>query len=147
MPLSHFSGAAYNETMFFRRPRPRAPSFDEQLEILRSAGLDVRAEGEQRARVARGASAAVIEKAAGAPRIALTGRLLGDELARLVDAGNQKFWRTPGGRQWPALAAHLSELHALLEDLRAALGLASFYNTALGTVNDLHLYDRGPSAG
>jgi hypothetical protein len=59
-----------------------------------------------------------------------------------VDTGFQKFWRTPDGRDLPALAAHLRELHAFLEDLRETLGLTSLYNTALGTVNDLHLYDR-----
>jgi hypothetical protein len=128
--------------MFFRRGRPRAPSFDEHVQALRAAGFDVRAGGDRRVCVARGASAAIIEAVAGAPRIVLTGRLVGEEIARLVDTGFQKFWRTPDGRDIPALAEHLSELHALLEDLRETLGLASLYNTSLGTVNDLHLYDR-----
>jgi len=60
----------------------------------------------------------------------------------LVDAGYQKFWRTPNGQCAPALADELRELHAFEQDLREALGLESWYNTSLGTVNDLHEYDR-----
>jgi len=135
--------AAYNGHMLLRRPRPRMPSFEERLEALRAAGFQVHQEGSGRLRVSRGASAAIVEAAAGAcPRIAVAGRLIEGEIARLVDAGFQKFWRNAGGRQWPALAAHLSELHALLEDVRECLGLISPYNTSLGTVNDLHVYDR-----
>jgi len=48
-----------------------------------------------------------------------------------VDVGYQKFWRTSNGHEAPALAAHLAELHAFLEDLREALGLISLYNTSL----------------
>ncbi len=72
----------------------------------------------------------------------MTGRFSGAEVARLVDGGFQKFWRTPAGKQAPALAEHLSELHSFLEDLREALGQVSYYHTSLGTTNDLHLYDR-----
>ena len=66
---------------------------------------------------------------------------MGGEIAALVDGGYQKFWRA-GGRNVPALAGQLEALHEFEEDLREGLGLESFYNTSLGTTNDLHLYDR-----
>jgi hypothetical protein len=59
-----------------------------------------------------------------------------------VDGGFQKFWRVDGQRKAPALASQLKTLHEFEEDLRAALGLDSLYNTSLGTTNDLHHYDR-----
>jgi len=58
-----------------------------------------------------------------------------------VDEGYQKFWDS-GERQIPALASQLHGLHEFEEDLRAALGVDSLYNTALGTINDVHNYDR-----
>jgi len=42
----------------------------------------------------------------------------------------------------PALASQLHALHGFEEDLRAALGVDSLYNTSLGTINDVHNYDR-----
>ena len=138
----------YSESMFFRRKRPRALNFEEHVRALRRAGFEVHAEPGGRVRVARGASAAVVEDAPGAaPRILVTGRLLRDDIARLVDGGFQKFWRTPDGHEAPTLAAHLGELHAFHEDLREALGLVSYYNTSLGTTNDWHLYDRVKKPG
>jgi hypothetical protein len=141
--------------MFFRRQRPHAPTWEERLPVLREAGFQVRAETGSRVWMRRGASAAVVENPGQTPpsprgrcslppvpRIVLTGRWLGDQFARLVDGGFQKFWRAPDGREAPALAGHLSELHAFQEDLREALGLISYYHTSLGTTNDLHLYDR-----
>jgi hypothetical protein len=67
--------------------------------------------------------------------------MVGDRIALLVDEGYQKFWDS-GERQIPALASHLQALHAFEEDLRAGLGLESLYNTSLGTINDVHNYDR-----
>ena len=61
----------------------------------------------------------------------LTGRLLGDDIARLGDAGFQKFWRTSDDRETPAWAEHLSEWHSFQEDLRQALALMSLYNAPL----------------
>jgi hypothetical protein len=129
--------------MFFRRKSPKTPTFEERLESLRGSGFrtDVRPDG--RLQVSRDACAATIKDAPdGGPRIQRVGRLSGDEIALLVDAGYQKFWQTCDGRRIPALARQLQELHEFQEDLREALGLVSLYHTALGTTNDLHLYDR-----
>jgi len=128
--------------MFFRRKRTPSPSFAEHIAALRAAGFETASEPLGGVRVSRGASAALIEDSPAGPRIALTGWLRAGAMARLVDVGFQKFWRTPEGRDTPALAEHLEELHAFEGDLREALGLVSLYNTSLGTTNDLHLYDR-----
>ena len=68
--------------------------------------------------------------------------MMAGEIGLLVDGGFQKFWHTSSGRKAPAIAGQLKTLHAFQEDLREALGLESLFNEALGTVNDLHLYDR-----
>lgn len=129
--------------MFFRRKPPRTPTFQERLESLRGSGFRTDARPEGRVQVSRDACAAIIEDALdGGTRIHRAGRLLGDEIALLVDVGYQKFWQTPDGCRVPALAHQLEELHDFEEDLREALGLLSLYNTSLGTTNDLHLYDR-----
>ena len=67
---------------------------------------------------------------------------MGEETGVLVDGGFQKFFRTPSGKEKPALAAELQALHDFEEDLREALGLESLYNQSLGTVSALYLYDR-----
>jgi hypothetical protein len=129
--------------MFFRRETPKAPTFAERLESLRSAGFTVETLAPGRARVQRGGFVAVIEDVPGtSPRIEKAGMLLDDEMALLVDGGYQKFFVTPRGRRKPALAAELKSLHDFEEDLREALGLPSLYHEALGTRFDLHLYDR-----
>jgi len=125
--------------LFRRRPPRRPPSFEERLERLRASGFETRPEADGPVRVSRGRCAALIGNP---PHIRQAGRVLGDEMGLLVDAGYQKFWRTPNGQCAPALADELRELHAFEQDLREALGLESWYNTSLGTVNDLHEYDR-----
>jgi hypothetical protein len=121
--------------MFFRRQKPRVASFEERVESLKQAGLVV---SPDRTRVTRGSCAAELRDG----RIARLGLLIGDEIGVVVDAGNQKFLVTQLGRRLPALAAHLTALHAFTEDLRDGLGLTSLYNESLGTVNEQHLYDR-----
>jgi hypothetical protein len=126
--------------MFFRRGKPRAPGFEERIDSLGHSGFAV---SPNRTRIARGPCAALVRKnAQGAPEIAGAGILVGGEIGVIVDAGNQKFLLTPSGRRLPALATHLEALHAFNEDLREALGIISLYNESLGTVNELHLYDR-----
>jgi hypothetical protein len=124
--------------MFFRRRRPKETTFEERLEALRAAGFETLPEPGSRVKASRGGCGALI---APAPRIEHAGWLVEGEIAALVDGGYQKFWRT-GGRDVPALAEQLKALHDFEEDLREGLGLESLYNTSLGTINDLHLYDR-----
>jgi hypothetical protein len=70
------------------------------------------------------------------------GMLIGDEIGALVDGGYQKFFRTPSGKNKPALADELKALHNFEEDLREGLGEESLYNESLGTVSTFYLYDR-----
>jgi hypothetical protein len=126
------------EAMWFRKRQPKVTTFEERIEALRASGFETLPEPDGRVKVIRAGCAAIIDSA---PRIQRAGWLVGGEIAALVDGGYQKFWRT-GGRDVPALAEQLKALHDFEEDLREGLGLESFYNTSLGTTNDLHLYDR-----
>jgi hypothetical protein len=127
--------------MFFRRHPPVEPTFEERLAALRQAGFETAPQPDGRVRVSRGACAAMI--AGGKPpRVERAGWIIGNDIALLADGGFQKFWRAGGERKAPALASQLRTLHAFEEDLLEALGLESFYNTSLGTTNDLHTYDR-----
>ena len=107
--------------------------------MLRASGFETQPQADGRIRVSRGRCAALIGDSL---HIQQVGRVLGEEIGLLVDGGYQKFWKTPNGQCVPALADQLKELHAFQEDLREILGLESWYNTSLGTVNDLHEYDR-----
>ena len=87
---------------------------------------------------------AVLQKtASGQPGFAETPGLLAEDgrLAHLRDLGFQKFWQT-GDRSFPALSGQLKALHQFEQDLRAAAGLTSLYNEALGTVSSRYVYDR-----
>jgi hypothetical protein len=123
--------------MFFRRKQTKEPTFEDRLEALRRAGFEVARQADGRVQVSKHGCGALIS----AGRIERAGWLLGGNVAQLVDGGYQKFWEAPG-RRVPALASQLQALHEFEEDLRAALGIESLYNTSLGTTNDLHLYDR-----
>ncbi len=131
------------DLMFLRREKPRQITFAERLEGLKQAGC-----AHQQPRpgvhvfVRNGCAVVVEERPGGKPRITRSGRVIGHEIGELVDLGYQKNWRTPSGASAPALATELKALHELVEDVREGLGLPSFYNESLGTVNDAHHYDR-----
>jgi hypothetical protein len=126
------------KAMFFRKRQPKLVTFEERLQAMRAAGFGTQAQPDGRVRVSRDGCAAIIDST---PRIERAGWLVDGEIGLLVDGGYQKFWRSEGHRV-PALAPQLTALHEFEEDLREALGLESFYNTSLGTINDLHNYDR-----
>lgn len=128
--------------MFFKREKPKVPTFAERMEQLKAAGYSVVAGGGSTL-VRKNSYAAVLkEEADGRASIVDTGLVIGDEVAVLTDVGFQKIFLTPSGRKAPALAEHLKGLHDFTEDLREALGLPSLYNESLGTINEKHLYDR-----
>jgi hypothetical protein len=124
--------------MLFRRHQPKVLTFQERLEALRAAGFEIAPEPDGRVRATRDGCAARIDAS---PRIECAGWLVGGEIAALIDGGYQKFWRTASSSV-PARAEQLKALHEFEEDLREGLGLESYYNTSLGTINDLHNYDR-----
>ena len=129
--------------MFFRRERPKNPTFTERMEALRKAGFTVNPASGDATRVSRGDFAVDLKEKDGA--VLAEGRagiLFCGEIAYLVDGGFQKFFRTLTGKQKPALADELKGLHDFEEDLKEALGQESYYNDSLGTVSTYYLYDR-----
>jgi hypothetical protein len=130
--------------MFFRREKPKVVSFTEHTDNLKALRFAVAPQGTGKVKVTRDGIGAVIEDMPGGlPRVNKAGLALGQEIGLLENHGYQMFWSLPSsGKRIPATAVHLTALHAFQEDLRAGLGLTSLYNEGLGTVSDLHLYDR-----
>ena len=129
--------------MFFRRERPKKLTFEDHSRNLQKAGFAAKSAPGGGLLVSRGDFAAVVVDGGESPKMqGRAGVMLGDEIARLVDGGFQKFFQTASGKRKPALAAELKGIHAFQEDLREALGLVSLYNESLGSVSNLYLYDR-----
>ena len=130
--------------MFFRRPRFKAPTYEDRLDQIRHAGFTAEVlSGSRRVRVSRNGCATILELPDGAVRvIEPAGAIMTGEIGALVDGGYQKFLRTPTGKRRPALASDLRALHDFQEDLKEALGLESLYNESLGTVSTFYQYDR-----
>jgi hypothetical protein len=130
--------------MFFRRESPKHLTFDDYMSQARAAGFTVKGMENGRVRISRDQVAATVEDAGdGVPRVAeQAGVMIGQEIARLVDGGFQKFIATRSGARRPATAEDLNAVHTFQEDLREALGLVSLYNESLGTVSNIYLYDR-----
>ena len=128
--------------MFFRRERPKNPTFSERIENLRKNGLTVSSIAGGATRATRGACAVDLREAGESVQVSRAGILMGDEIGVLVDGGYQKFFRTPSGKNKPALADELKALHDFEEDVKEYLGQEVLYNEALGTVSTFYLYDR-----
>lgn len=133
----------YNQLMFFRRERPKNPTFADRMENLRRAGFTVSSRPGSATRVTRDGYAVDLKESGATVDIAdRAGVLMGDEIGVLVDGGYQKFFRTPSGKKRPALAEDLKALHDFEEDVKEGLGQESLYNESLGTVSTYYLYDR-----
>ena len=129
--------------MFFRRERPRIPTAQERLDQLKAYGFIVSQLPGGAFRISRSTGAVELKQTEGNLHIAeRAGILLNGEIARLVDGGYQKFFRTASGKTKPALAEDLKALHDFEEDLKETLGQTSLYNESLGTVSTFYLYDR-----
>jgi hypothetical protein len=129
--------------MFFRRERPKNPTFAERMEGLRRAGFTVNPRPDGPVRAIRGECAVDLRDEKGTVTAASpAGIVMGDEIGALVDGGFQKFFRTPTGKNKPATADELKALHDFDEDIRESLGEQSYYNESLGTVSTFYLYDR-----
>lgn len=72
---------------------------------------------------------------------AAPGLVVNGELARLVDRGYQKFFKTADA-EMPALPEQMAALARFENELRYACGIPSLYNEGLGSVSDRYLYDR-----
>ena len=129
--------------MFFRRRTPRVSTFQERIEDLKKLGFKVQDESGGRYKLSRNGIAAIVtDVPSDRPHVARAGLTIGNEIGALVNGGYQQYWLTPSHKRAPALASQLKELHEFEEDLKEALGLPSLYNTSLGTISALHLYDR-----
>src|ERR1041385_8028184 len=127
--------------MFFRRDRPKNPSFNDRLDGLRKAGFAVTALPGGGVRVTRGAAAVDLREDGGTVRpVAPAGVLMGGGIGALVEGGHHNVFRTPSGVKKPALADDLKAIHDFEEDIREALGEESLYNESLGTVSTYYLY-------
>ncbi|MGH9467629.1 MAG: hypothetical protein ACRD1Y_09770 [Terriglobales bacterium] len=69
------------------------------------------------------------------------GLVVAGELARLVDRGYQKFFKTADA-EVPALPETMTALAQFETELRLACGIPTLYNESLGSVSDRYLYDR-----
>jgi hypothetical protein len=89
-----------------------------------------------------GCAAEIAAASDGTPEILTRpGILLNGEIARLLDRGYQKFFKT-SRVEIPATADHLRSLHEFSEELKKVMGAANLYNESLGTTSDLYQYDR-----
>lgn len=128
--------------MFFRHERPKTPSFAERIETLRKAGFTATPQTGA-TRVSRSGYAIDLSEDGKSVRaLGPAGVVMGSEIGSLVDGGYQKFFRTPSGKNRPALADDLKALHDFEEDLKEGLGQESYYNESLGTTSTYYLYDR-----
>jgi hypothetical protein len=129
--------------MFFRRERPKNPTFADRMENLRKAGFTASSGSSGNTRVSRNGYAVDLKENGLSVDISdRAGILMGNEIGVLVDGGYQKFFQTPNGKRKPALAEELKALHDFEEDVKESLGQQNLYNEALGTVSTLYLYDR-----
>lgn len=129
--------------MFFRRERPKNPTFAERLDNVRKAGFTVTSQPGGAVRVSRGNFAVDLREENGTVhREDRAGILMGGQIGMLVDGGYQKFFQTASAKKKPALASELKGLHDFEEDLKEGIGEESLYNESLGTVSTFYLYDR-----
>lgn len=129
--------------MFFRRNRPKIPTFSERVELLRQAGFGTETQPDGRIKISKHGIAAIVgDEGKNQPQIEHAGVIVGGQIAVLLSAGYQLFLELPSGQRLAATADQLHNLHEFEEDVKDALGLVSLYNTSLGTTSQKHLYDR-----
>lgn len=122
-------------------------TYDEAVTWLRGNGFEVLEAPGTSGRVflkKYNASAAIERTADGGVKIfAYPGCLIGGEIAKLVDHGNQKLLQTTKTKV-AATSDHLKALHQFAEELKEGTGGISLYNESLGTVSAEYKYDRLP---
>ena len=133
----------YTEDMFFRRQRPKIPTFQERVSLLKNAGFALQNLPDGRVKVTKhGVGAVIGDEGQNQPEIEKAGVLMGSEIATLLNGGYQMFLETPSGKRFPAQADQLKAIHQFEDDVKDALDLTNLYNTSLGTTSPKHMYDR-----
>ena len=129
--------------MFFRRDRPKIPTFSERVDLLKQAGFQTDHLPDGRVKITKNGVGAIIgDEGKNQPAIEKAGILAGSAIATLLSAGYQMFLEIPDGKRFPATAEQLKALHEFEDDMKEALGLVNLYNTSLGTTSRKHEYDR-----
>jgi hypothetical protein len=114
-----------------------------QVEALPASGFTVRSSGGV-VRIEKYGSGAELRKTPDGhyQMTELPAVMMQGLFARLWDAGYQKFLLTSDGRKFPATFEQLSNLRRFNEELRATLGVTTYYNEALGSTSHVSVYDR-----
>ena len=124
--------------------KSRHPNFDQTLDILRANSFDVSPyEGVAGGFLVskHGAGAVLVPHEDWIAMAVTPGALIGEEVARLLDRGYQKFLKT-SKYELPASATQLHAIHLFSEELKQLTGATDLYNESLGTTSDRYLYDR-----
>lgn len=125
--------------------KSRNPNFDQTIELLCANSFDAAPYGAVAGGVlvSKYGAAAVLAPAKGVPAAIAEppGALIRGEVARLLDRGHQKFFKT-SQFELPATAVQLQAIHAFSEELKRLTGAISLYNESLGTTSDVYQYDR-----
>ncbi|WP_420238786.1 hypothetical protein ACOBR2_04075 [Telmatobacter bradus] len=121
-------------------------SFDLILDLLRARGFETvpyaAAEAVDGSVLVSKAGVATVLAPGDPVRIVLdAGLLLQGELARLLDRGYQKFFKS-SCFELPATADRLQAIHGFREELKLFTGVDSLFNESLGTTSDSYQYDR-----
>src|SRR5436305_4919722 len=110
---------SYTKAMFFRRERPKVPTFNERVELLKKAGFDLQKLQDGRIRITQHGIGAVIgDEGKNQPAIEKAGVLVGSDVATLLNAGYQMFLEVPSGKRYPATAEQLRALHQFEDDVK-----------------------------
>lgn len=120
------------------------PTFAAAQQKLTTLGFDLSSLSDGRLLARKRGCAAILAPADGGKSAAIVvapGLVVQGELARLIDRGYQKFFKTADA-QVPARPEEMSALATFENELRFACGIPSLYNESLGSVSDRYLYDR-----
>lgn len=126
-----------------KQRKPAAQGMAELRGPLERLGFEILPAGDRRYFVRKyGCAAGLAEDESGELVLfAPPGRVIGGELARLVNRGFQQFLKTADA-EIPARMEDLKALHDFDRDLYFAAGQPMLFNQALGSTSDRHLYDR-----
>ncbi len=123
----------------------KTKSYEDAVSWFRAHGFDVlEAPGtSNRVFLKKYSCSAAVERIddGGVKVFAYPGYLINGEIAKLVDYGYQKVWKTTKAEH-PATADQLEAVHRFTEELKEGIGAISLYNEGLGTVSESYMYDR-----
>lgn len=135
---------SFLEDTVLARAKTKTPTLDDASRQLQALGYTLSPLSAGKLLVRQRGCAAILGTANDGKSAAIAvapGLVVQGELARLVDRGYQKFFKTADA-EVPARPEDLSALASFENELRFACGIPSLYNEGLGSVSDRYLYDR-----